>query len=101
LYVAAIARRAAEHFMLPALAEFSQIGKRAVRRRHAGIVLLDPPAHFRDQLLLQRRGVAEQALGVVVSPLRDISGYPDPGSRDRAALPAIWRLSAMRNRPSP
>ena len=66
LHVAAVARRAAEQFMLPALAEFSQIGKRAVRRRHAGIVFLDPPAHFRNQLLLQGRGMAEQALGVVV-----------------------------------
>jgi hypothetical protein len=52
LDVAAVARRAAEHFMLPALAKLSQIGKRPVRRRHAGIVFLDPPAHFRNQLLL-------------------------------------------------
>ena len=52
---AAVARHAAEHFMLAALAEFPQIGKGAIRRRHAGIVLLDPPAHFRDQLLLQAR----------------------------------------------
>ena len=66
LDVAAIARRAPEQFMLPALAEFSQIGERAVRRGHAGIVFLDPPAHFRNQLLLQGRGMAEQALGVVV-----------------------------------
>ena len=66
LYVATIARRAPEHFMLPALAEFSQVRKRAIRRGHAGIVFLDPPAHFGDQLLLQGRGMAEQAFGVVV-----------------------------------
>src|SRR4029450_10265377 len=66
LHIPAIARRAPEHFMLPALAKLPQIGKRAVRRRYAGIILLDPPAHFRDQFLLQGRGVAEQALGVVV-----------------------------------
>ena len=65
-YIAAIARRAPEQFMLSAFAEFSQIGERAVRRGHAGIVFLDSPAHFRNQLLLQGRGVAEQSLSVVV-----------------------------------
>ena len=78
--LAAVARRAAEQFMLPALAEFPQIGERAVRRRHAGIVFLDPPAHFRDQLLLQRRGVAEQALGVVVLGFEI---FPDVRIQDR------------------
>jgi len=52
--------------MLPALAKFPQIGKWTVRRRHAGIIFLDPAAHLRDQLLLQGRGMAEQAFGVVV-----------------------------------
>ncbi len=70
---AAITRRAAEQLMLSALAEFSQIGKRSIRRRHAGIVFLDPPAHFRNQLLLQGRGMAEQALGVVVFSLQIFS----------------------------
>ena len=54
LDLAAIARGAAEHLMLAALAEFAQIGERTIRRGHAGIVLLDPPAHLRDQRLLQR-----------------------------------------------
>ena len=63
---AAVARHAAEHFMLAALAEFPHIGKGAIRRRHAGIVFLDPPAHFRHQRLLQRGSVAEQAFGVGV-----------------------------------
>src|SRR4051794_22068152 len=64
--VATIARRAAEHLVLTALAEFSEIGEWTVRRRHAGIILLDPPAHLRDQRLLQAGGVAEQALGIAV-----------------------------------
>ena len=64
--LAATARYAPEHFMLAALAEFAEIGEGTVRRRHAGIVFLDPPAHFGNQLLLQVRGMAEQALGVVV-----------------------------------
>ena len=80
LDVAAVTRRAAEHFMLPALAEFPQIGKRAVRRGHAGIVFLDPPAHLRDQLLLQGRGMAEQALGVVVFGFQI---FPDIRIEDR------------------
>ena len=80
LHVAAVARRAAEHFMLPALAELAQIGERAVRRGHAGIVFLDPPAHFRDQLLLQGGGVAEQALGVVVLGFQI---FPDIRVQDR------------------
>ena len=66
LDLAAVARRAAEHFVLAALAEFAQIGERAIRRRHAGIVFLDPAAHFRNQRLLQSGGMAEQAFGVVV-----------------------------------
>ncbi len=65
-YLAAIARGAAEHLMLAALAELAQIGERPVGRGHAGIVLLDPRAHLRHQLLLQRCGVAKQALGIVV-----------------------------------
>ncbi|OIQ72073.1 hypothetical protein GALL_463050 [mine drainage metagenome] len=64
--LAAVARAASEHFMLAALAELSQIGVSAVRRRHAGIILLDAPAHFLDQRLLQGAGVAEQAFGIVV-----------------------------------
>src|SRR5258705_529950 len=66
LDLAAVAWGAAEHLMLPAFAEFAQIRIGAVRRRHAGIVLLYPPAHLGDQRLLQISGVAEQALGVVV-----------------------------------
>ena len=98
LRVAAVARRAAEHLVLAALAEFAEIGERAVRRRHAGIVLLDAPAHLRDQLLLQRRGVAEQALGVVVLGFEIVADIRRPGSRDRAAPPAIWRPSARHSR---
>jgi len=52
--------------MLAAVAEFAQIRIRTVRRRHAGIVFLDPPAHFRNQRLLQAGCVAEQPFGVVV-----------------------------------
>src|SRR4029077_19503396 len=79
-YVASVTWRAAEHFMLAALAEFPQVGERSVGRGHAGIVFLDPPAHLRDQLLLQGSGMAEQALGVVVFGFQifpDIRvGYP-------------------------
>lgn len=64
--LAAVARRAGEQLMLAAFAEFPEIGERAVRRRHAGIILLDPSAHLLDQLLLQAVGMAEQALGVAV-----------------------------------
>src|SRR6202000_1251498 len=66
LGLAAVARHAAEHFMLAALAEFAEIGIRAIRRGYAGIVFLDPPAHLLDQRLLQRFGVAEQAVGIGV-----------------------------------
>ena len=64
--IAAVARHAAEQFVLPAFAELAHIGERPVRRRHAGIVLLDAATHFRNQRLLQAGGVAEQAFGVVV-----------------------------------
>ena len=47
------ARHAAEQLVLAALAEFAEIGVRAVGRGHAGIVLLDAAAHLRDQRLLQ------------------------------------------------
>ena len=63
---AAVARNAAEHLVLTALAEFAQIGIGPIRRGHAGIVLLDPPAHFRNQGLLQAGSMAEQAFGIVV-----------------------------------
>ena len=66
LGLAAVARHAAEQFVLPAFAELAHIGERPVRRRHAGIVFLDAAAHFRHQRLLQAGGVAEQAFGVVV-----------------------------------
>ncbi|MEY9406157.1 hypothetical protein ABH989_000623 [Bradyrhizobium ottawaense] len=66
LAVAAVARHAAEQLVLSTLAKPAEIGKRAVRRRHAGIVLLDPPAHLPHQRLLQAGGVAEQAVGVDV-----------------------------------
>ena len=66
LDIAAVARHAAEQFVLAAFAEFAHIGERPVRRRHAGIVFLDAAAHFRNQRLLQAGGVAEQAFGVVV-----------------------------------
>ena len=75
--IAAVARHAAEQFVLAAFAEFAQIGERAVRRRHAGIVFLDAAAHFRDQRLLQAGGVAEQAFGVVVLGFEIACGYPD------------------------
>ena len=80
LDIAAIARGAPEQLMLPALAEFPQVGERSIRRRHAGIVFLDPPAHFRHQLLLQGRGMAEQALGVVVFRFQV---FPDIRVEDR------------------
>src|ERR1700686_2866660 len=64
LGLAAIPRYAPERFMLAAFAEFAHIGKGAIRRRHAGIVFLDASAQLTDQLLLQRRGMAEQALGI-------------------------------------
>ena len=66
LGLAAVARHAAEHFVLAALAEFAEIGVRAIGRGHAGIVFLDPPAHFLDQRLLQGPGMAEQAFGIGV-----------------------------------
>src|SRR6202047_3353513 len=66
LDLATVTWAAAKHLMLAAVAEFAQIGVSAVRRRHAGIVFLDPAAHFRNQRLLQARGVAEQALGINV-----------------------------------
>ncbi len=66
LDLAAVARRPAEQFVLASLAVLAQIRVRTIRRRHAGIVFLDPPAHFRNQRLLQTGGVAEQAFGVVV-----------------------------------
>ena len=100
LHVAAVARHAAEHLMLPALAEFAQIGERAVRRGHAGIVLLDPPAHLRHQLLLQGGGMAEQALGVVVLGFQI---FPDIRVEHRGIaqhLLPVWRPSARRNRRS-
>ena len=72
--------------MLAALAiTCAEIGERPVRLRHAGIVLLDAPAHFGDQRLLQRLRWAEQALGVAVLRLQI---RPDLGieqRRDRAA----------------
>ena len=64
--LAAVARHAAEQLVLAAFAELAEIGERSVRRRHAGIVLLDPAAHLAHQRLLQGCGVAEQALGVAV-----------------------------------
>ena len=95
LHVAAIARGAAEHLVLAAFAEFPQIGERAVRRRHAGIVLLDPPAHLRDQLLLQRRGVAEQALGVVVLGFEIL---PDIGVEDRGVAQHLLPFGVLQPR---
>ena len=78
--VSAVARRAAVQLVLAALAELAEIGERAVRRRHAGIILLDPPAHLLDQPLLQAVGMAEQALGVTVLGF-EIG--PDVGIEDR------------------
>ena len=78
--LAAVARPAAEQFVLAALAELAEVGERTVRRRHAGIVLLDPPAHLRDQRLLQGGGMAEQALGIAVLGLEIAA---DVGIEDR------------------
>src|ERR1700739_5045024 len=64
--LAAVAPGAAEHFMLSALAELAQISIGTVRRRHAGIILLDATAHFPDQHFLQACSMAEQAFGVAV-----------------------------------
>ena len=64
LHIAAIARHPAKLFMLAAFAVFAKVGKGTIRRGHAGIVFLDAAAHFRNQLLLQSGGVAEQALGI-------------------------------------
>jgi len=66
LDLATVAQRATEHLMLTAVAEFAQVGEWAIGRGHAGIVFLDPPAHFCDQRLLQVSGVAEQAFDIVV-----------------------------------
>ena len=66
----AVARHAAEHFVLAALAELAHIGIRTVRRGHAGIVFLDSPAHFSDQRFLQTVGMAEQAFGIGVFRLK-------------------------------
>ncbi|MET4602231.1 hypothetical protein ABIB90_001698 [Bradyrhizobium sp. JR4.1] len=52
--LAAIAWHAAEQLVLAAFAEFAEIGEGTIRRRHAGIVLLDPPPHLAHQRLLKR-----------------------------------------------
>src|SRR3954453_16052681 len=64
--VSTVPRHAAELFVLTALAEFPEIAVGAIRRGHAGIVLLDTPAHFFHQRFLQLAGVPEQALGIAV-----------------------------------
>ena len=93
---AAVARHAAEHLVLAAVAEFPEIGERPVRRRYAEIVFLDPPAHLRHQRLLQGGGMAEQAFGVVVFGF-EISADIGVEQTDRAAPPASWRPSARHN----
>ncbi len=77
--LAAVPRHAAEQLVLSALAEFAEIGKRTVRRGHAGIVFLDPPAHLLDQCLLQESRVAEQAVGIGVLRFKIL---PDVGIKD-------------------
>jgi hypothetical protein len=64
--LAAIAWRAAEQRVLAAFAIARQVSERPIRLGHAGIVLLDAPAHFRDQRLLQRLGRPEHRLGIAV-----------------------------------
>ncbi|MGY3645829.1 hypothetical protein ACVWW2_001120 [Bradyrhizobium sp. LM4.3] len=64
--LAAVARHAAEQLVLAAFAELAEIGELTVGRRHAGIVLLDPPPHLAHQRLLEGGGMAEQALGVAI-----------------------------------
>ena len=66
LHLAAVARRAADLLVLTALAELPEIGEWTIRRRHAGIVLLDPAAHLHDQNLLQVLRWRQQCLGVLV-----------------------------------
>ena len=68
--LAAVARAAPEQFVLAAFAEFSHVGESAVRRGHAGIILLDAPAHLLDQRFLQGGGVAKQAFRIVVLRLQ-------------------------------
>src|SRR5262245_43004945 len=73
LLPAAVAWHAAEQFVLTALAEFAEVSVRSIRRRHAGIVFLDASAHFLDELLLQRAGVAKQAFGIAVLRLEIVA----------------------------
>ncbi len=95
---AAIARLAAEQLMLSALAEFTEIGVRPVRRGHAGIVFLDAAAHFRDQLFLQRFRCGRAGRRYGRSRLRDSFGCRCRAAWDRAAPPANSHPSARHNR---
>ena len=66
LLVASVARLAAQDRMLAALPIAHVIGERPVRARHRGVVLLDAPLHLGEQRLLQRLGVRQRSLDVLV-----------------------------------
>ena len=63
---AAVARRAADHGMLPAIAIATEIGIRPVGRGHRGVVLLDAAPHLGKQCLPQSAGSRERRLRVGV-----------------------------------
>ena len=66
---AASARLAADQGVLPALAVARVVGERALRLRHARIVLLDPAAHLGDEPFAQLLHVIEGGGGVGVLAL--------------------------------
>lgn len=70
LDLAAIARHAADGFVLAAFVELPEIGEWTVGLGHARIIFLDAAAHLGDQPLLQRLGRLEPSLGVAVLGLQ-------------------------------
>ncbi len=64
-----LTRHAADLLMLAAFAILVEISKRPIRRGNAGVIFLDTCAHFRDELLLKPRGVAEHRVGIGVFSL--------------------------------
>lgn len=59
-------RLPAQQRVLPVLAIAQVIGEGPVGIGHGEIVLFDPSLHFREQRRLQRRGIGERALAVVI-----------------------------------
>ncbi len=66
LFGAALARHAADQWMLAALAIAAEIGIGTVRIRDGGVVFLDPALHFRKQRLLQIPRAGERVFGMCV-----------------------------------